>query len=759
MSTSDRNNQQPALESGDRGILVNQTQQTYSNRLTRLLQHSKLLMALVEPSNFTLQYANDSFCRLIGTAAANLHNQGIRLCDLFLDFDEAAQERLYRRHVLALVLRDIYQLDCTHWRFLDEPTLVFLNSTLSPEPRCIQFWLRSEHLKVERIDPQLDEFADLKLSQLSAEELIPQPLWEERLQLDNYRIKGQLLWEGLDVTDQEIIRRLIGMLIENDSLLRSEKFRLFNEQMRSLFRADNILLLRVKRQEVKLFTCQEDQVMQTQEYGIESLKDSHFLRAARANRVWRVSKLETDCQTDFEKTLCNQGVRSLLVIPLIAATSEGDTSLKQLMGIVALTSKHPNNFDQLDVSNASGLIPALSSAVCQSAQGQFSHIHPSVEWRFLEEAERRSWGLPPEPIVFANVYPMYGISDIRGSSEERNRAIQRDLLAQFDLGVAVVDAVCQNREFPFLQQLRQDLLAYSERLRKGVMVDAEVTAVQYLRTSLEVYFDCFRECGAAAAEAVNAYEQACDNEHRCVYTARDRYDRMIHEINNVLRETWERWQARMQKVVPHYCDLELTDGMDHMLYAGASINSQFTLFHLHCLRYEQLRAICDCARSCFRLRDRFETPLQVTHLILIQDTTVDIFHDEQTDKLFDLRGSTRDTRYEIVKKRIDKAVESHAQVRITQPGMLTLVYSTPEELAEYQQYLRYLAREGWVDTQIHTSTVEPLQGITGLKFARVRILPAPEEAKEAATESAILISPVEELGNQQVSEGNGEGKS
>ncbi len=45
--------------------------------------------------------------------------------------------------------------------------------------------------------------------------------------------------------------------------------------------------------------------------------------------------------------------------------------------------------------------------------------------------------------------------------------------------------------------------------------------------------------------------------------------------------------------------------------------------------------------------------------------------------------------------------------------------------AEYQQYLRYLAREGWVDSELQCSTVEPLQEITGLKYARTRVLPAP----------------------------------
>ncbi|MEM1308861.1 MAG: GAF domain-containing protein, partial [Cyanobacteria bacterium P01_H01_bin.153] len=100
-------------------------------------------------------------------------------------------------------------------------------------------------------------------------------------------------------------------------------------------------------------------------------------------------------------------------------------------------------------------------------------------------------------------------------------------------------------------------------------------------------------------------------------------------------------------------------------------------------------------------------------------------HDETTERLFEVRG-TRDTRYEIVKKRIDKALEINTQKRITQPGCLTLVYSTDEEWKEYQEYLRFLQREGWVGIDIELGSVEPLQGVTGLKFARVRVLAAAE---------------------------------
>ena len=54
----------------------------------------------------------------------------------------------------------------------------------------------------------------------------------------------------------------------------------------------------------------------------------------------------------------------------------------------------------------------------------------------------------------------------------------------------------------------------------------------------------------------------------------------------------------------------------------------------------------------------------------------------------------------------------------------TIVYSTEDEWEEYQQYVRYLVRDGLIDCPIEFGNVAPLQGVTGLKFARVRVLPA-----------------------------------
>ncbi|WP_449420647.1 GAF domain-containing protein [Phormidium nigroviride] len=726
----------------------------YLERLFQFQRSSRVLMAVMEPETFILRYANSAFCRLAGLEGTHegtdfgglLTGLGIGLLDLFEDWDGRTAEQLYRRHILYWVFKQLYQIDLESLRVLDEPVMATVKSPLHREHRFVEFWLGSEELKVSRIDQKIDEFSDFHLKLMPASEreawlMQPNQLatLANRLRLENYRVEGLLLLEGFDVTGQEQIRRLTQLLIDRDSILRPEKFKKIDKRLRSLFGADGSILLRTDGSEAQLFICKDGHDIRPTVYALQSLEGSHFLQATAANQVWNVPDLRRECETECDRYLRKMGVRSMLLIPLVVKTINREGGGNQILGVVGLTCDRPNHFNGIDCQHAQELIPAFIAALRQAIQQRFTHIHnihPAVEWRFVQEAERRSWGLPPETIVFSEVYPLYGISDIRGSSEERNRAIQADLLEQFRLGLAIVEALCTTQGTPLGEQLRLDMLDYIKHLQEKVTVDMEVRAAEYLSEHLEVYFDHFMQCGPEVQAALEAYQAACKNEHQCVYGERTRYDEMLSLITANLQETWAKWQERMQQIIPHYCDIECTDGMDHMIYIGKSIDSKFTPFHLHSLRYEQLRAVCDCARTAFRLQADAKINLQLAHLILVQNTTINIFHNENTEKMFDVQG-TRDIRYELVKKRIEKAVDKDAQERITQSGMLTIVYSNEDEWEEYRQYLRYLAREGCVESKIQTGMVEPLQGVSGLRFGRVRILPFPEVASEVSEVTVI----------------------
>jgi hypothetical protein len=721
---------------------------TELNWLSTLHHSSRLMMAVIQPSDFTVQYANQAFCQMLGitpNSVANLftapHGFGDSLRQRLSKSDFATVVRLYRRHIFYHFLRSTYQIDISACRLLDTPAIVSLPSPHHAEPRFVEFWLQSDQLQLTRLENTPDEFAELHLTDLSrlewAEKLAdPQQLDELESQFcpTNYQVTGQLLLEGLDVTERETIHQITQLLIDRDSILRPQKFHQVNQQLKSLFRTDNTIVLTIEQDQIRVFMGSVQHEIAAMTYPLELLQNSHVMQALQANQVQMIRDLTRDSRTALGRQLADQGLRSLLLIPLVTPPPgmPGDAvpypqgGVPQMIGLVGLLSDRPNHFNGLDRCHAQQLIPAFTRALT-SAQRQLTHqrfinnIHPAVEWRFLQEAERRSLGLPAEPIVFEHVYPLYGISDIRGSSEARNHAIQADLLAQYERAVAVVKAVCEAQESALTHQLHLDLLERMARLQEKITVDAEVTELRYLRHHLESYFDYFAQCGAGAIAAIAAYQSACNNPQNCVYVARADYDHAIAQINSILRDTWESWQHRMQQITPHYCDIETTDGIDHMLYTGQSIDPQFGKFQLRSLRYEQLRAVCDCARVALQFQAETQSKMQLTHLILVQDSTVDIFHDETAEKLFDVRG-TRDTRYEIVKKRIDKAIDEQTQKRITQPGMVTLVYSTAEELEEYQQYLHYLKRESWIDSEYDYGIVEPLQGVTGLKFVRVRVL-------------------------------------
>ncbi len=746
---------------GDRIEQLKQWQQSLEAVFEFQGRNSKVAMAIIEPGTFSIRYLNQAFSRLANASSRkkkkgdeNRYPEvGTRLHELFKEWDAQAIEQLYRRHILSRVLQQQYRFEADHLQLLDEPAIVSVKNPVDGEWRYIEFWLRSENLKVTRIDQKLDEFADFKIKLMSAAEREgwssqPQQLeiLAEKLRLDNYQIEGLLLLEGLDASDRERIERLTQLLIERDSIMIPEKFEQIHEGLRSLFGATDIILLRNEGYEVHLFIGSEYLTKTNKPivYSKSSLEDSAIMGAVSANEVWYVPDLRRECKTECEQYLKQIGVRSLLLIPLVvnASNRSNGNGNPQLLGMIGLTCDRAGSFSAVERKKAESLTPAFITALRQTIQQRFTNIrntHPAVEWRFVQEAERRSLGLPPETIVFDRVYPLYGISDIRGSSIERNSAIQKDLMEQFQLALAVVDAVCQCNETALGQRLREDLVEYVEQLKERITVDIEVTAVEYLRDNFEIYFEFFARSGEVAKAAVEAYQAACDNEHQSVYKARDRYDDMLHTINSNLQVTWESWQKLMQETIPHHCDFEASDGIDHTIYIGKSINDNFTLFHLRSLRYDQLRAVCDCARTAMRIEAESEGMLEVAHLIFVQNHTMDIYHNESTEKLFDVKG-TRDIRYEIVKKRIDKAIDKETKDRITQTGMLTVVYSTEEEWHEYRQYLHYLAREGWVEEKIEMGMVEPLQGVSGLRFARVQVRGAVQEGSDAPKNSEVIES-------------------
>jgi hypothetical protein len=126
-----------------------------------------------------------------------------------------------------------------------------------------------------------------------------------------------------------------------------------------------------------------------------------------------------------------------------------------------------------------------------------------------------------------------------------------------------------------------------------------------------------------------------------------------------------------------------------------------------------------------RARGSATVPLDVTQLVLVQDHPLSIRF-RIDEKQFDVDGAYN-IRYEIIKKRIDKALIRGTSDRVTVPGKLAIIYSTPREAQEYRRYLEFLQSRGYFEPEIEDVELEDLQGILGLRALRVDVAPPPSD--------------------------------
>jgi hypothetical protein len=91
------------------------------------------------------------------------------------------------------------------------------------------------------------------------------------------------------------------------------------------------------------------------------------------------------------------------------------------------------------------------------------------------------------------------------------------------------------------------------------------------------------------------------------------------------------------------------------------------------------------------------------------------------EKRFDVDGAYN-ARYEIVKKRIDKAHIIGTTERVTSPGKIAIIYTSEQDARIYERYIAFLQNKGYLKkNSLEMLDLEDLPGITGLKALRVAV--------------------------------------
>jgi hypothetical protein len=317
---------------------------------------------------------------------------------------------------------------------------------------------------------------------------------------------------------------------------------------------------------------------------------------------------------------------------------------------------------------------------------------------------------------------LYGQADIQGSSDQRNIAIQADLIEQLVLAKNVLEAAVNKFGLPVYKELHYRIHSFIDQLHEGLSAGAESLVFEFLKAEIYPVFHYLKSADAGTQSAIKAYQQQLDPGLEVIYKERKAYDQSVRLINETVAAYLDEAQQTAQKMFPHYFEKYKTDGVEHNLYIGESmVKSQaYHPLFLRNLRLWQLLVTCEIENAVQQIKPQLKKDLNICSLVLVHSNSLNI-HFSMEEKKFAVDGAYN-IRYEIIKKRIDKATIIHTKERLTQPKKLAIIYSSDREANEYLHYLKYLQSINYIESEIEWLTLNDLQGVTGLKALRVNII-------------------------------------
>src|SRR5262245_594188 len=649
-----------------------------------------------------------------------------------VNLDEAMVSAMRLAYAHALLLQQLYGVTLD----VDYPIICTVSDPdtgLDRHFRMLFDW-RFEDVVV---DGQLPPVSDEMRRRLQTS--VPDPaLLRELLPPERLIIRGFTILRAVEATDQEVLSALKRDLIHRESIVASARFLGLQAKLQTLFRrpelrlglaaleGGRVLLLNYGSRHEHSCIFADSQHLTTADFA-----GSIFARAVKGGAPVIVDDLTSlPERTCIEEELIKVGVRTMVAAPLYYQD--------RVIGTLDLTSPRPGDLNATHLPKLHEVLPLFSMAVQRSMdelnariqtqiKERFTAIHPVVEWRFRKaildalEDEEVPGASDLEPIVFENVYPLYALSDIRGSSTQRALAIQNDLLTQLGLARDIVDAARSARPLPALDELRYRLDKKIEHIRHDVASGDEVSVTAFLRAEVEALFERLRGFGAAVGERVQAYQSALDPGRRAVYRQRRFFEDSVTRLTDAIAGYLDLEEQAAQGMFPHYFERQKTDGVDHQIYVGGSLmeDGQFDKLYLKNLRLWQLMVVCGIAARAEQITKGLPIPLETTHLIIVQHAPLGIRF-RFDEKRFDVDGAY-DIRYEIVKKRIDKALLKGTGERLTQPGRIAIVYAHAAEAQEDRAYIEYLQQLGYLARGIEDVELEELQGVHGLRALRVTV--------------------------------------
>lgn len=583
----------------------------------------------------------------------------------------------------------------------------------------------SIHLTQEDIDLLMDSFDNIDI-------------WKEKFPVDSWILKGFGMVVLFDATTENAISNLKSTLLKVNG--EKEDFsEILKGILKSIYKIEDLRIgyTSFAQDEVKFSTMEKEKKVDSfllcgnAEIKCQKALSTNIFKTLIEEKnyvaISNVNKFVAIQENDFfGNHLLSQNVMSCVFAPVV---KDGN-----LLGVIELVSSKIGELNSLNAHKLDIVMPFIVDTIDRYnsevenkieavIQKEYTTIHPSVYWKFQKEARKYILNEYSNPeyifkeIVFKDVYPLYGQIDIKESSDTRNRAAQDDIKNQLSSLISIIEDLHEKTKLPILEQRKFELVSFLNDLFINLKADTEQQIQRYIETDIHPILKNEEQTGK-----ILDYFNMIDENTDTFYQERKKFDATLTAINKKMSVVLDSKQKEAQEIFPHYFERFNTDGVEHNLYIGNSIapNANFNLNYLYNMRLWQLQVLAEMEKEHYTLKDTLPFHLEVTSLILVFSSPITIRF-RMDEKRFDVDGSYN-ARYEVVKKRIDKALEKNTQKRITEKGKITIVYSHSDEEKEYTKYIEYLQFQKILEPTVEFLEVEDLQGVSGLKAIRVKVL-------------------------------------
>jgi hypothetical protein len=254
----------------------------------------------------------------------------------------------------------------------------------------------------------------------------------------------------------------------------------------------------------------------------------------------------------------------------------------------------------------------VQSRITGLVKEHFTAVQSSVEWKFNNAAIRfllqqhHGQSAKMASVVFDEVFPLYGVIDIKNSSGERNKAIQKDMLQQLLWVRNILEKIQQELYYPLIQEVLSRINRYMTTISDFLFAADEQDVQTFLKTEVAELLQYLGKAAPDYRYQIEDYFRTINNPLHLLNENRKKFEDSVTQINGSIVYYLEQEQERMQKLYPHYFERFVTDGVDFNLYVGQSIvpGKEFHPVHLRNLRLWQLHFLANAARQVHQPKRR-----------------------------------------------------------------------------------------------------------------------------------------------------------